>query len=287
MPDKIYVNAHFGYREDTLLNWQTHNPVLERGEISFVRDGEDGKFVKIGDGSSSWNSLPFAPLPKGEKGDKGDTGERGPIGEKGDTGERGPSGINGKDGINAVTDQGYSPESENAQSGKAVAEGISEATGWETLIDVTLTEEQAGVTQIKVEADAEKLMSFTQYFLWFEFNAPQELTTNSVWLSIKISDVNSAFYNNYLGSPAGPITAVTQGEKVYGYCQTIWTNSAIQSLSTNLNKHTQANSRTNALYMNSSVDDKKRMTYAQPYLHFDSNAMQFPVGTHIVLEGRK
>lgn len=46
------------------------------------------------------------------KGDKGDTG---PQGEKGDT---------GADGKDAVTDQTYNAESENAQSGKAVATAV-------------------------------------------------------------------------------------------------------------------------------------------------------------------
>ena len=103
-------------------------------------------------------------LLKGEKGDKGDIGERGPQGiqgiqgEKGDKGDRGetgaqgPKGEDGKDGTNGIdgkdgytpqkgvdyftdediaglnipsVDQTYSPDSENAQSGKAVAEAVT------------------------------------------------------------------------------------------------------------------------------------------------------------------
>ena len=52
---------------------------------------------------------------KGDKGDKGDTGAVGAKGDKGDKGDP------GKD---AVTDRAYSPTSENAQSGKAVAEAL-------------------------------------------------------------------------------------------------------------------------------------------------------------------
>lgn len=84
-------------------------------------------------------------LLKGEKGDKGDKGDTGPQGiqgiqgiqgEKGDTGERGSQGIQGekgdkgdigpagKDGITPITDQTYNPESENPQSGIAVAEAL-------------------------------------------------------------------------------------------------------------------------------------------------------------------
>ena len=83
MAGKIYLDASFGYREDILENWEKSNPLLERGEISFVRDGADGKFVKIGDGSTLWNELPYAPLPKGEKGERGLPGERGPSGKDG------------------------------------------------------------------------------------------------------------------------------------------------------------------------------------------------------------
>ncbi len=120
MADKIYLSSVFAYREDTLANWTKFNPLLERGEISFVRDGVDGKFVKIGDGSTLWNALPYAPLPKGDKGD---------------------TGANGKD---AITDQTYNPESENAQSGKAVAEALSGAKvneKWELISERTLTED--------------------------------------------------------------------------------------------------------------------------------------------------
>lgn len=55
---------------------------------------------------------------KGEQGNKGDKGDTGAVGAKGDKGDKGDP---GKD---AATDQAYSPTSENAQSGKAVAEAL-------------------------------------------------------------------------------------------------------------------------------------------------------------------
>ena len=73
MSSKIYTKAVFGYREDTLENWEANNPVLEKGEPSIVRDGADGEWLKIGDGVTSWNNLPWKKGPKGEKGDKGDS----------------------------------------------------------------------------------------------------------------------------------------------------------------------------------------------------------------------
>ena len=101
---------------------------------------------------------------KGDKGDTGEQGIQGIQGEKGDKGERGEKGDpftyadftaeqladlkgeNGKDGMDGYTpqkgvdyftkedieelnipnvDQGYNPDSENAQSGKAVAEAVN------------------------------------------------------------------------------------------------------------------------------------------------------------------
>ncbi len=59
------------------------------------------------------------PILKGEKGDKGDSGYT-PI--KGVDYFDGEPGLPGQD---AVTDSTYNPESDNAQSGKAVAEAIN------------------------------------------------------------------------------------------------------------------------------------------------------------------
>ena len=62
--------------------------------------------------------------PQGEKGDKGDQGIQGIQGPKGEKGEQGIQGIPGEPGKDAVVENTYNPESENAQSGKAVAQAI-------------------------------------------------------------------------------------------------------------------------------------------------------------------
>ena len=166
MADKIYLNSRFGYREDTLANWTKFNPLLERGEISIVRDGADGKFVKIGDGSTLWNALPYAPLPKGEKGAQGEAGPKGDKGDKGNTGATGPQGPMGPKGdkgdsyiltpedIESIVnmakppiDQTFNADSENAQSGKAVAEVIKEVTKvpeYELINTITVTPDTDG-----------------------------------------------------------------------------------------------------------------------------------------------
>ena len=46
-------------RNDTAANWTTANPILAQGERGVESD--TGK-VKLGDGSTAWNSLGYAPL---------------------------------------------------------------------------------------------------------------------------------------------------------------------------------------------------------------------------------
>lgn len=127
MADKIFLNARYAFRSDTLNNWQNVDPILEKGEPAIVTDGIDGEWLKIGDGVTPFNSLEWKKGPKGEQGLQG---------IKGDKGEKGEPGANGKDGNDAVIDQVYSPTSENAQSGKAVAEAITQVVGdIETALD--------------------------------------------------------------------------------------------------------------------------------------------------------
>ena len=49
-------------RNDTLENWKTSNPVLQKGEMVLVYDtkaAKDPVKIKIGDGSSNFNALPY------------------------------------------------------------------------------------------------------------------------------------------------------------------------------------------------------------------------------------
>ena len=133
---RILAKARFKYRSDTLENWEKENPVLLSGEIGVVTDGTETEKVKWGDGVTPWNSLGWWKGPKGdkgetggtgpqgEKGDKGDQGIQGIQGPKGEKGEQGIQGVPGEPGKDAVVENTYNPESENAQSGKAVAQAI-------------------------------------------------------------------------------------------------------------------------------------------------------------------
>jgi hypothetical protein len=54
MPDKIQ------FRRDTSANWRSFNTLLAAGEPGFETDV---RLLKIGDGVTSWNTLPYANLP--------------------------------------------------------------------------------------------------------------------------------------------------------------------------------------------------------------------------------
>lgn len=53
------VKAKIKNRIDTLENWETENPILENGEIALVKVSDERMIIKIGNGSSSFNDLPY------------------------------------------------------------------------------------------------------------------------------------------------------------------------------------------------------------------------------------
>ena len=83
-------------------------------------------------------------------GPKGDSGEKGEKGEKGNTGYTPQKGIDyyTEEDKNEIIDQTYSPTSEKAQSGKAVAEAVNKP--WQLIEDITLAEP---VTQVGIPKD--------------------------------------------------------------------------------------------------------------------------------------
>lgn len=159
---KIFVeNFVFQPKRKKAADWTSENPILRDGEFGVVTDGSDGEWLKVGDGVTPWSSLPYKKGPKGDRGpqgEKGETGAQGPQGLKGDKGDKGDTGEQGIQGVQGIqgekgdkgddgytpqkgvdyfteediaglnipsVDQTYSPESENAQSGTAVAEAVA------------------------------------------------------------------------------------------------------------------------------------------------------------------
>lgn len=100
----IYSQIRNQFRHDTIRNWETTNPILYEGEVGVViglneiGDNLEAKTqkAKIGDGIHPWNELEWWSLIQSDGPDN-----------------------------DILVDQTYNPESENAQSGKAVAEAVN------------------------------------------------------------------------------------------------------------------------------------------------------------------
>ena len=99
-------------RGDTLAAWSAENPILSDRELALETDTD--KF-KIGDGVTSWTSLPYGGIvgPTGDAGPKGDDGEQGLQGEQGIPGPKGDKGDPGQiqaiiagSGIKSTEDEG-------------------------------------------------------------------------------------------------------------------------------------------------------------------------------------
>ncbi len=56
----ITLNAFQKQRRDTASNWTSNNPTLLDGELGYETDT---KKLKIGDGSTAWQSLDYLPIP--------------------------------------------------------------------------------------------------------------------------------------------------------------------------------------------------------------------------------
>ena len=171
MGKKIYLQSVIGYREDTLENWQKENPVLRQGEASVVRDGTEGKWLKIGDGKTEWNNLDYKMGPVGPKG---------PVGEKGEKGDRDEKGERGTDGKDAAVDTVYTPTSQNAQSGTAVAQAVDALmpNGLELIAEGELTE---AVNSILINKDKDgnplALTDLISLYLYSPANLKSHYTT--------------------------------------------------------------------------------------------------------------
>lgn len=106
MADKIYLNTTFALRSDTLENWQNINPILLMGEPAVVSDSVNDEWLKVGDGQTLWQDLPW------------------------------------KNAKTQIIDQSFDPTSENAQSGKAIAQVVVQATEEITALATGLSNER-------------------------------------------------------------------------------------------------------------------------------------------------
>lgn len=53
------IKTRINLRKDVLANWEEKNPVLGSGEMAIVEDGNGDLVMKIGNGISAFNQLPY------------------------------------------------------------------------------------------------------------------------------------------------------------------------------------------------------------------------------------
>ena len=129
---KIFIKDFiFQPARKTLAEWQSENPVLRDGEFGVVSDGTETEWLKVGDGVTAWNSLPYKKGPKGEQGVQGEKGEKGDTGA---TGAQGPQGIQGEKGDkgdkgDAFTYADFTPEQLAGLKGEKGDKGDKGDTG--------------------------------------------------------------------------------------------------------------------------------------------------------------
>ena len=102
----VTTNAKILIRRDTAANWSNplNNPILSDGELGYERD--TGK-LKIGNGVTRWNDLPYISDTEGPT---GPTGPTGPAGPQGNTGATGPQGATGP--VSAYSFDGGFPDTD-------------------------------------------------------------------------------------------------------------------------------------------------------------------------------
>ena len=95
----------FQLRRGTANEWQSQSVILAQGEFGLETDT---KQLKLGDGFSTWNELPYYG-PTGPQGPIGPSGPSGEIGIQGATGPLGPARAIIFDGGDAVTQYATGP----------------------------------------------------------------------------------------------------------------------------------------------------------------------------------
>lgn len=182
---EIFGNARIKYRSDTLNAWNENNPVLLSGEfgvvtgLNSVGDGLENESRKVKIGDGIHN---WKELQWWN---------------------------------DFTVDQSYSPESENPQSGVAIEERLKS----KVLLDITLTEEQAGASSVMVAIpNCELLKKAKQWNLQIKFPYFKEYAANTLWFNVGIQNETATAYNGILGNGYTIKFPLTYSENEnYGY----------------------------------------------------------------------
>ena len=284
MADKIYLKSFFGYREDTLENWQNSNPVLEKGEPSIVRDGVEGEWLKIGDGETPWNDLPWK---KGPRGDAGPAGDDYVLTEA------------DKEEIANMAkpeiDQTYNSESENPQSGKAVAE----ATSFNLLYSTEITQEafdeagEDGITLITLGDSSIDLTPYNEILVHITVPDSSAINTEANMLYIYVtsnSSYSASDRNVWLRPQSLGIAENCQLNTTYNKfaISGFWHNDSFLYGIIARNGYRGSLGYASGVDGWTTVADNVFKKSEKHYFHIfgSKNTFKFPVGTKVIVYGR-
>lgn len=198
--------------------------------------------------------------------------------------------FNGADGKDAVTDQTYDPTSENAQSGIAVAEAVGGKVGWNTLINTTLTADNAGISDVLVALPQD----FFEYkVVHLKIGVPYSTTmsSNTIKQNIGICDAAAVAYFGYIAY-AIPNSSTSRETGMFNFVanlalteqETKYTvvSTYIASLAADVGANAQGKANITLVTF-----DKQNFEKRPPHLRFILTNGTYEEGTEIVVEGLK
>ena len=215
-------------------------------------------------------------------------GEKGEKGEKGDPGE---PGYTPQKGIDYFTEEDKKEIVEDANS------YTDEKTSWKTLLDVTLTKEQGGVSSLMLAIeDAEALANAKRIRFFTSFKATVAYAANKFWTTVNLCDIDQKKYIKAI--LAGYNVAGSAGQTYFAMANVdisdIGTLTGTSIYPKTFHSIEQlpnpwydacANSNVNARHITGGYPANLIKDY-QPYLEvkFATGTITFEQGTRIVLE---
>jgi hypothetical protein len=163
-------------------------------------------------------------------------------------------------------DQVYNAESENAQSGIAVAEAL----GWDVIADITLDETNCNVNSVHIYLPTDTALKYTQYYFYCEITADKALTS-----------VQCPFYN--IGYTR--LQAANIGETQRMFANMTWYDDTITSTYRDFSKYVNFDD-TKTLNCTIWKVNKTELSSGLRFSLYLGNSQVYPIGTKFLVLGR-
>lgn len=173
-------------------------------------------------------------------------------------------------------DQSFNAESENPQSGIAVAEAVE----WIVLADNTLDETTGNVRVVSVELDKEKVNACREFMFELDFTNDVELKSSNIQVSLI-----TPYWHSVLAYILQQSSTYAVGKKLNAAAFSVRDNECMYSIYRDLFSSVEFNSRI-PTYTAISYNYNENADVIKLRVAFNEGNT-FPVGTHIRLVGRR